>query len=139
MKETLLQDSLSILNQRVIELQGSSSGHNLWFWISIAEFIVIMLLIVRKPKVRNDSAKLAFKEEALSRTVDFGNIINSSFHSLSLYDELKVRCHPDLFVNDLEKNRTALALFQEITRNKANVKRLEEIKIEAEALLNIKF
>jgi hypothetical protein len=52
---------------------------------------------------------------------------------------LKVKCHPDRFATDAEKNVIAENIFQEITKNKTNVKRLIELKEEAKQKLNINF
>lgn len=79
------------------------------------------------------------KERSLKEEIDFGNIIKSSFHTQPLYDELKVKCHPDRFPNDETKNKTADALFQEITKNKTNYKKLVELKERAKLELNINF
>ena len=85
------------------------------------------------------TAKQQFKSESLKQDIDFNNIINSSFNSIKLYDELKVKCHPDRFPTDKEKNMLAENLFQEISKNKTNVKRLLELKEEAIQKLNINF
>ncbi len=66
-------------------------------------------------------------------------MINSSFNSQQLYDELKKKCHPDRFPNDNDKNSIAINLFQEISENKNNSKRLLELKEIAEQKLQIKF
>lgn len=64
---------------------------------------------------------------------------NSSFHATEIYNELKVKCHPDRFIGDVEKNATANRIFQEVTKNKMNYKRLQELKKEAEESLGINF
>ena len=66
-----------------------------------------------------------------------GNVVNSIFHSEALYDKLKVRCHPDRFVHDEELMNRAGDLFQEITENRRNLKKLEELKIIAEEELKV--
>lgn len=139
MKEKLLQDSLHIAKQKILELQSDSNNGNVWLWIALIEFIIIFMFFFKYKNKAPNLFKNNFKKEALSQNVDFDNIINSSFHSLKLYDELKVKCHPDLFINDKEKNDIALSIFQEITKNKTNLKQLEELKKEAENKLNITF
>jgi hypothetical protein len=96
---------------------------------------VIALALVK----RKTSERQRFRRESLSQEVDFNNIIKSSFHSTELYNALKVKCHPDRFPSDPETNAVATKLFQEIVRNKTNVKRLEELKIEAQQKLLINF
>ena len=95
--------------------------------------IIIFLLFLRKRK------KELFRKDSKEQKIDFDNIINSSFHAQSLYDELIIRCHPDRFPTDFEKNKIALELFQEITENKTDYKKLIELRELAEVKLNIKF
>ena len=64
--------------------------------------------------------------------------MNSAFLSAELYDKLKVRCHPDRFALDEEKQIIAEDIFQRISKNKANYKILLQLKQEAEEKLNIK-
>lgn len=110
---------------------------NHWMWIAILELVIITILLLFLARRRKESGKTKFKTESLRQNIDFDNIINSSFHSIKLYDELKVRCHPDRFSTDREKNAIAELIFQEITKNKTNVKRLLELKEEAKQRLNI--
>ena len=80
-----------------------------------------------------------FKNESMNHEIDFNNTISSAFHAEELYDELKVKCHPDRFPMNPEKSRTAEMFFQEITKNKHNMKRLLELKEQAKHELNINF
>ena len=77
----------------------------------------------------------------LSRTVQQCVIedMPNELDFIQLYDELKVKCHPDRFPTDKEKNTIAENIFQEISKNKNNVKRLLELKEEASQKLNINF
>jgi len=75
----------------------------------------------------------------LIQEVDFDNIIISSFNSTALYNELKVKCHPDRFATDEEKTIIAENIFQEISKNKTNMKKLLELKEEAKMKLNVNF
>jgi hypothetical protein len=136
MKEKILQDSLNLLNQKFIGLQKSSGSNDIWLGITLIEFALIIYLLFRRGAKK--TAKENYKKEALSTTIDFENIIDSSFNSLKLYNELKVRCHPDKFIDDKEKNKIALLIFQELTKNKGNLKKLEELKSEAINKLDIK-
>lgn len=106
-------------------------------WITVPALVLLSFLLPRKKKTT--IAQQNFKTEALRQKVDFGNIINSSFHANSLYDELKVKCHPDRFPTDKEKNQIAERLFQEITQNKTNINKLIKLKEQAEKLLDINF
>lgn len=138
MNDTLLQDSLKLTKQVVTNPTDAHNSFNYWMWLAIIEFAVIIVLILFKSK-RKETAKMKFKNESLKQNIDFDNIINSSFNSTQLYDDLKVKCHPDRFPTDKEKNSIAETIFQEITKNKTNVKRLLELKEEAKQKLNINF
>ena len=112
---------------------------NLWMWIAILELGIIAFLLLKGRIRPKETAKQKFKNDSLKQTIDFNNIINSSFNSIQLYDELKVKCHPDRFPTNKDKNEIAVALFQEISKNKTNIKRLLELKEEAKQKLNINF
>lgn len=109
---------------------------NGWFYISIVEFIIIVILLLCK--VTMVSKRCAQKHEILSTSnVDYDNIIQSSFNSKPLYDSLKKKCHPDRFV-DKEKNMIATGIFAKIVENKYNYQVLLSIKEEAETKLKLK-
>tara|TARA_B110000090_G_scaffold205194_1_gene252502 strand:- start:419 stop:838 length:420 start_codon:yes stop_codon:yes gene_type:complete len=139
MNDTLIQDSLKVVEKVVAKTTENNDSSNLWMWVSIGEFAIIFGFILANRFKRKPNAKQKFKDESLVQEVDFNNIINSSFHSNELYDILKVKCHPDRFPTDPKLNEIAEKLFQEITKSKTNVKRLQELKIEAEQKLNINF
>ena len=141
MNDTIIKDTLKVANEAIKKSVASETNEqiNWWLWISIIEFLFIVFLIVKQNKKPKDTTKQKFKKQSLEQEIDFNNIINSSFHSKQLYDELKVKCHPDRFPNDEEKNIIADNLFQEITENQNNVKRLQELKEEAIQKLNINF
>ena len=138
MNDTLITDSIKAANEVITKTDAATtSSVNYWMWIAILELVIIFLLIFFRKKP--DSKKEQFKREAKQGDIDFGNIINSSFHVKPLYDELKVKCHPDRFPNDIEKNKIALTIFQEISKNKTNYKKLIELKELAKQKLNINF
>lgn len=139
MNDTITLDSLKVVNDVLLNTTETNQTINWWFWISILQFIFIIYLLLTNKNELKINEKQKFKAESLKQNIDFDNIINSSFHSISLYDELKVKCHPDRFTTDNEKNAIAESLFQEITKNKTNVKKLLELKEEAKNKLNINF
>ena len=139
MNDTLIQDSIKVAGQAITKTTETGEHTNWWMWLAIAEFGIITFLILKEQLKPKDTAKQRFKNESLKQDIDFGNIINSSFNSIQLYDELKVKCHPDRFPTDKEKNTIAENIFQEISKNKNNVKRLLELKEEATQKLNINF
>jgi hypothetical protein len=125
--------------QDTTDISGYSFGYanNIWLWIAIIEFAIILFLLFIKWK--RDNKATQFKIEALGKKVDIDNIINSSFNSAALYNELKVKCHPDRFVTDSAKNEIANSIFQEIVKNKTNYKKLLRLKEEAKQKLNVNF
>lgn len=139
MKDTLIQDSIKVAEKVIKSATENETTTNYWMWIALGELAIIIGLLLTKSLSKKQSVKQRFKEESLAQEVDFNNIISSSFHSTELYDKLKVKCHPDRFPTDPELNKIADNLFQEITKNKTNLKRLQELKIEAEHKLNINF
>ena len=141
MNDTIIKDSLKVVSEIITKSIASESNEhiNWWLWIAIIEFVSIMFLVIKQKIKPVDKIKQKFKKESLDQEIDFNNIINSSFNSKELYDELKVKCHPDLFSTDKEKNLIAENLFQEITKNQTNAKRLIELKEEAKQKLDINF
>ena len=118
---------------------GNFQESDVWFYIAMVEVVIIFFLLLfafRRGTTRVEKQKL---RESIKSDVDFQNIINSSFHATEIYNELKVKCHPDRFIGDVEKNATANRIFQEVTKNKMNYKRLQELKKEAEESLGINF
>ncbi len=141
MNNTIIKDTLKLANETMTKSVATETNHqiNWWLWIAIIEFVFILFLVLKQIRKPRDTTKRKFKEESLEQEIDFNNIINSSFHSKEIYDELKVKCHPDCFPNDEEKNIIAENIFQEITENQNNVKRLLELKEDAIQKLNINF
>ncbi len=139
MNDTLIQDSIKVAGKAISKVTEANDNTNLWMWLAIVELGIIAYLILKEKLKSKVTAKQQFKSESLKQDIDFNNIINSSFNSIKLYDELKVKCHPDRFPTDKEKNIIAENLFQEISKNKTNVKRLLELKEEAIQKLNINF
>jgi hypothetical protein len=141
MNDTIIKDTLKLANKTMTKSIAAETNQqiNWWLWIAIIEFVFILFLVLKQFKKSRDTTKQKFKEESLEQEIDFNNIINSSFHSKEIYDELKVKCHPDRFPNDKEKNIIAENIFQEITENQNNVKRLMELKEDAIQKLNINF
>ena len=85
-------------------------------------------------KRKDKSARL--KQEILGETIDFGNVITSAFYAKGLYDELKVKYHPDRFLSE-EMRAKANVIFQQIAENKENYEMLSLLKEQAEKELTI--
>ena len=132
------------LPQAVSVVKNEESAFSyIWLWILLGLlFFSIVTLIIRKKTSRKMSMPdrdLLLKQVKNDSPVDFANIMNSAFLSSDLYDILKVKCHPDRFINSPEKLAIANDLFQRITQNKANYKILLQLKQEAKDKLNITF
>lgn len=127
-------DSLSTVSSSI------PMHHDFWFWVAMAELLIIILYIVhiRKTKRRENVTK-DLKETVMAEgTIDFNNTMMSAFHAQELYDELKVKYHPDRFPNDDEKNKLATELFQQIVENKNNYNKLLKIRQIAQETLHNK-
>ena len=138
MNNKLLTDSTKDILSHTSNILKSD---NIWLWFALISFVMIVLIVLfsKNTKSIKQLDKAKFKGEIQSSEIDFGNIVNSSFNAKPLYDELKVRCHPDRFSPDEEKTKIANLLFQDITKNKNNFKKLVEIKEQAIDKLNVTF
>jgi hypothetical protein len=141
-KEIQNPNQQQTLEKKADKNQENNSNFNVWTMISLVEFVLILFLLFRlfKRKEKPTSSNKAFsRDEIVNEKIDYENILKSSFQARDLYDKLKKKCHPDRFPTDLEINKIADELFQEIQKNKTNLKRLEELKEEAISKLKISF
>lgn len=80
-----------------------------------------------------------FSEEIIScknQEISMDAVVNNIFRSKQLYDLLKVKCHPDRFIDPMQKE-IATEIFQNITKYKTNYQQLLNIKEQAKKQLNI--
>ena len=91
-------------------------------WIYIILAVVVVLAKIYR--IKHSQNELTRKKVLNEGNINFNATIQSAFHSSEIYDQLKVKCHPDRFVDDPEKMKMADALFQQISKNKDNDKRL---------------
>ena len=131
-----IQDSVNAVKYSM-ETMLPQSDSNLWMWISIFEAICIIVLLLILLGSQNTEIQRQFKANAQKEDVDFNNIIVSSFHAGDLYNQLKKVCHPDRFSSNPELMSKADNLFQQITQNKHDLKKLQELKAEAMKELHI--
>ena len=133
-----IQDSVNAVKYSM-ETMLPQSDSNLWMWISIFEAIciIVLLLILLGSQNKYTEIQRQFKANAQKEDVDFNNIIVSSFHAGDLYNQLKKVCHPDRFSSNPELMYKADNLFQQITQNKHDLKKLQELKAEAMKELHI--
>lgn len=115
--------------------------YSIWFWIALIEFFVVIFLIrklLTKKKLDFDFSALPKDKlkNAKSTSIDMNDLMNNINGSKDLYKNLSRACHPDNFLNT-ETYKKAEEIFQEITLNKRNYKRLVELKNEAIRVLQI--
>ena len=139
-------DTLSIVSNslnNVSQQAGNYDSHS-WIWIIVASVVAIaillfvIILVHRRLKTKPvDNLEILKQQAKAQGNVSFDNIINSAFNSKQLYDKLKVKCHPDRFPLDPEKNAIANDIFQRIKKNEYDVEELEKLKDEAIRRLGI--
>ncbi len=122
-----------------------SDPYSIWFWVSIGEFFVIILLLLNLKKRKYtlafsdlDKSDVKRIKNTKTQSINMDNLMDNIHGSRKLYKELSNKCHPDRFVNKPEQT-LANEIFQEITENKRNFEKLNEIKVRATNELNIKF
>lgn len=127
---------------KIIPIEKVSIFHSPFFWISIAEFSVILFLIykLKSKKTINELSDFEIKniKSSKNNSIDMNNLMNSIHNSKGLYKELSKKCHPDRFIND-PRQKLAEEIFQEITKNERNYEKLSTLKLRAENELNINF
>lgn len=132
---------MTIENGTKITKQATdSSVTNHWMIIVgiIALLIAISTLISIVAYKRKKSEKYQNKKKVLDNSsIDYDNVIGSSFKAKALYDALKGKCHPDKFA-DRTKQEEATAIFQQLVKYKYDYKKLSELKELAIKKLNIK-
>ncbi len=116
--------------------QAVQNGINVWMIIALAEFVVIITLLIGRKQ--GDSNKSELKRNVIAEgDLDLRNTMNSIENAGPLYNQLIRACHPDRFAPNEEKMTIANELSMQITKNKQNVKRLEALRQEARIKLNI--
>lgn len=140
MTNILLQIVVDTNHTALKKTISSSPIHsNIWFWVSIVELSIIVFLIIkykRKGKINYDNTIENTLLNSKTANVDMDNVMDSINKSRDLYKQLSTKCHPDRFIdNDL--NYKANEIFQEITKNQRNYKKLLELKETAQTQLNI--
>lgn len=117
-----------------------SNSHSIWFWIALAELIIIAFLIFTIKKKKKDLKFADLSKDKIRNAkksdIDMDNLMNSINSSKDLYKELSRTCHPDRFINS-DKQKIAEEIFQEISKHKRDFKNLTELKQRAITELNI--
>ena len=111
-------------------------------YFNLTKFCIIMFGFFNRKNKSSDidshSADSSLSSKEIEK-IDMNNIILSIFHAESLYNKLKIKCHPDRFIDNELLRIKAEDIFKEVTENKRNFNRLQELQLIAEGELNIKF
>lgn len=129
MQDTIItKDTTTSVAKEIAKQAENNTWDYIFLCIGILIILSVVIYFIRK---RQTTERQRIKKKLLENSdVDFDNIINSAFSAQKLYDELKIKCHPDRFQD--EKLRVeATRIFQEITENKYNYKILIQLKKEA--------
>lgn len=115
---------------------------SIWFYIAIAEFVIIAFLLwrlIKKSRTHDlaDASKAKIRKAKESK-INMDDLMNNINRSKALYKTLSSTCHPDRFVNS-DKEQLAEEIFQEISHHKRDFQKLSELKKRAEMELNINF
>ena len=73
------------------------------------------------------------KEVAINQEMD--NVVNSMFLCEPIYNKLKVKCHPDRFTNE-EQKQNAEELFQLLQKHRYNYNELIKLEMQIEELIS---
>lgn len=79
--------------------------------------------------------KLFTCKNEISINHEMDNVVNSMFLCDPIYDKLKVKCHPDRFTNEEQKQK-AEELFQLLQKHRYNYEELIKLKIQIEELIS---
>lgn len=139
MKNILLQvKQNSVVSETIFKIDSTATS--LWIWIALIELGFIAFLLFKLNK-KEDDLKFGDLSKDKIRTakksiVDMDNLMNSINGSKDLFKELSRTCHPDRFINT-KKQKNAEDIFQEISKNKRDFKKLSALKERAKMELNI--
>lgn len=129
-------DSIQFLTEQYTE---STNSNTIRMSIIVAIALLLITIVIyliykgtKKSSIRNTKSKILNEG-----TIDFNNVIDSSFKAKALYDKLKRVCHPDKFAKNDILTQKATEIFSLMVRNKHNYSELLKLKEIAEKELNI--
>ena len=122
-------DSLKTFNDQ-------SSTWDVVFLLGISLTLAAFLFIAFHYRKDKKEPKGSLKKHKKSK-VDMNDLMLDINQSRNLYKKLAKECHPDRFI-DSKENKIAESLFQEITENKRNFKKLEQLRLKANQELGLK-
>ena len=126
-------------NRELDEKIASLWDFNNWTIIACIECVILLYVLIFKTQWQNHTKIHETKILARQESIDFSTIMNSAFLADELYNDLKVKCHPDRFPDNPQLNMIANELSQEISKNKNSYSKLLTLKQRAEKDLGITF
>lgn len=132
-----MNDTLLLVADVVAQTQSCGGSINWWMVISIIEFAVIVIWLLGRTTKHYDKRSRIKQQVKNEGDIDFGNIVNSAFGAEALYKELIRKCHPDRFAPDAAQMAIADDITERLGKNKNDIKKLNELKVEAINKLNI--
>lgn len=131
-----MNDTLQMAADSLMQTLQHSNSLNWWMIIAVVELVIILALLLKKRKT--DNKRSAIKRQVMKEgEINFDNVIASSFGAKALYDELIRKCHPDRFAPDEGKVAIANDITERLGKYKHDIQKLNELKEEAIARLNI--
>lgn len=148
MKYFLLQIQKDSLDIDTIQIATESTSNYtdptnaIWFWISLLELVIIFFItykLIKKKKNLDFSELDKDKIKNVKKTsIDMDNLMDSINNSKALYKQLSRVCHPDRFIGT-DKISIAEDIFQELSKNRRDYKKLLLVKERAIKELKITF
>lgn len=132
-----MNDTLQFVADVAAQTQTDGSPINWWMIISIIEFVVIAILLLGRTTKHDDKRSHIKQQVKNEGDIDFDNIVNSAFGAETLYKDLIRKCHPDRFAPDANKVAVANDITERLGKHKNDIKKLNELKVEAINKLNI--
>ena len=132
-----MHDTLQLAVDVAAQTQTDGGSINWWMAISIIELAVIVILLLGRAAKHNDKRSHIKQQVKSEGDIDFGNIVNSAFGAETLYKDLIRKCHPDRFAPDADKVAVANDITERLGKHKNDIKKLNELKVEAINKLNI--
>lgn len=131
-----MNDSLQLAADSLMQTSRQSNSLNWCMIIAIVELVIIFVLLLTKRKT-DDKRRTVKRQVMKEGEINFDNVIASSFGAKALYDELIRKCHPDRFAPDEGKVAIANDITERLGKYKHDIQKLNELKEEAIARLNI--
>lgn len=129
-------DTLLLSTETQEALVSTSSNWLIYLLIGvIIVLLLILFFIISNIKMKHSKEYQAKQRILQEDQIDWNNTMYV-FKAQELYNQLKVVCHPDRFI-DPQLNSIATDLFQRITKNKTNYKELQKLKEEAKQMLSV--